>query len=323
MKKFLGFLAGSVLFACAAASAQTAYPIKPVRLVVGFPPGGIADLLARSVAQNMSDTIGQQIVVDNRPGAAGSIAAALVAAAQPDGYTLLITAPASQAVVTALSPSLTYDAERDFVPVGKVAELPLVLAVHPSVPATTVRELIAYAKAHPGQLTYGSAGNGSFQHLAAELFSQQAGVKLVHVPYKGSAQILPDLVAGRISMSIDNPATVLPRAKAQELRALAVTSSKSWPGAPEIPTLAQAAGLPDYEVVIAYGIVAPTGTPADVIQKLNAHMSRALNRPEVRQQLLARGAQASPSTAEQFGDLARSETRKWMQVVKDAGIKPN
>jgi tripartite-type tricarboxylate transporter receptor subunit TctC len=313
----------AVLASVGSANAQSSYPTKPVRILVGFPPGGIADVLARTVAQKMSESLPQPAIVENRPGAAGSIAAGIVAGSPSDGYTLLITAPASQAVVTALSNSLTYDAERDFAPVGKVAELPLVLAVHPSVPAKDVKELIALARSRPGQLTYGSAGNGSFQHLAAELFSRRVGIKIVHVPYKGSAQLLPDLVAGRISMSIDNPATVLPRARNGELRALAVTSPDPWPSAPDVPTLADAAGLPGFAVLINYGLVVPAATPPAVITVLNSALVRALKEKEVQDRLLAQGARASPSSPAEFGKLMRDETLKWTQVVKDVGISAN
>jgi len=323
MKPALACVLLAALIVMGPASAQTSYPTKPIRLLVGFPPGGIADVLARAVAQKMSESLAQPVVVENRPGAAGSIAAGLAAGSPADGYTLLITAPASQAVVTALSPSLTYDAERDFAPVGKVAELPLVLAVHPSVPAKDVKELIALAKKRPGELTYGSAGNGSFQHLAAELLSRKVGINIVHVPYKGSAQILPDLVAGRISMSIDNPATVLPRARNSELRALAITSPEPWPSAADLPTLADAAGVPGFAVVISYGIVVPAATPRTTISALNSALVRALGEKEVQQRLLAQGARAAPSSADEFGKLMRDETSKWTQVVKDLGIRGN
>jgi len=312
-----------LLFATGSCLAQSQYPSKPVRFVVGFPPGGIADILARTLAQKMTESWGQQVFVDNRPGAAGTIGANLVAKSAPDGYTMLITAPASQAVVSILNDPLPYDAERDFAPVSKVADLALVLVVNPSVPAKTVKDLIALVKARPMQFTYGSGGNGSFQHLAAELFSAQAGIKMVHVPYKGSPAILADLIAGRISLSIDNPATVLPRARTEELRALAVTSARPWPAAPELPTMADAAGLPGFEVIISYGVVVPARTPNDVIAMMNGEIGRVLKRQDGKARLSSQGAEAASSTPEELGTLIRADNVKWGQVVKAAGIKAN
>ena len=321
MKRFAIYFLTILALATGSCFAQSKYPSKPVRFVVGYPAGGIADTIARTLAQKMTEGWGQQVYVDNRPGAAGAIGANIVAKSPADGYTILITAPASQAVVSILNAPLPYDAERDFWPVAKTADIALVLVVNPSVPAKTAKELITFAKAHPTQLTYGTAGNGSFQHLAAELFSIQAGIKMVHVPYKGSPQVLTDLLAGRISLSIDNPATVLPRVKTGELRALAVTSGRHWPAAPDLPTMAEAADLPGYEVIISYGVVVPSGTPNDVIAALNAEITRSLKLPDVQARLSNLGAEAAPSTSAEFGDLIRADTLKWGKLVNRIGIK--
>jgi tripartite-type tricarboxylate transporter receptor subunit TctC len=301
---------------------QAQYPVKPIRIVVGFPPGGTADILARVLAQKMTETWNQQVVVDNRPGAAGTIGANVVAKSAPDGYTILMAALASQAIAPSLFSSVPYDAERDFAPVSNVADLALVLVVNPALPVKTVKELIALAKARPMQLNYGSGGNGSSQHLATELFSMQAGIKMVHVPYKGSPLVLGDLIAGQLALSIDNPTTVLPQVKAGKLRALAVTSARRWPAAPELPTIAEAAGLPGFEVIGWFGVVAPAGTPNDVVAKLNAEIVRILKLPDVRQRLSDQGAEAAPSTPEKFGALIRSDAAKWAQVIKATGMKP-
>ena len=302
--------------------AQGQYPAKPIRMVVGFPTGGTADILARTLAQKMTESWGQQVLVDNRPGAAGTIGAAVVAKSPPDGYTLLMAALASQAVAPSLFRSLPYDAERDFAPISNVAELALVVVVNPSLPVKNVKELIALAKARPGQLNYGSGGNGSSQHLATELFSMKAGIKMVHIPYKGSPLVLGDLISGQLALSIDNPTTVLPQVRAGKLRALAVTSARRWPAVPELPTIADAAGLPGFEVLGWFGVVAPSGTPNDVITRLNGEIVRILKLPDVKQRLSDQGAEAAPSTPEQFGALIRADTARYAQVVKATGMKP-
>ena len=306
----------------AAGVGQTSYPSKPVRLVVGFPPGGTADILARVLAQKMAETWSQQVVVDNRAGAAGTIGANIVAKSPPDGYTILMAALASQAIAPSLFAAVPYDAERDFAPVSNVAELALVLVVNPALPVKNVKELVALARARPMQLNYGSGGNGSSQHLATELFSMQAGLRMVHVPYKGSPLALGDLVSGQLALSIDNPTTVLPQVRAGKLRALAVTSGRRWPAAPELPTIAEAAGLPGFEVIGWFGVLAPAGTPGDVIAKLNGEIVRILKLADVRQRLSDQGAEAAPSTPEQFGALIRSDTVKWAKVIKATGMKP-
>jgi tripartite-type tricarboxylate transporter receptor subunit TctC len=291
-------------------------------MLVGFPPGGSADILARAVAHKMTEAWNQQVVVDNRPGAAGTIAAAAVAKSPPDGYTILMAALASQSIAPSLFKSLPYDSERDFSAVSNVAELALVLVVNPSLPVKSVKDLIALAKARPGQLNYGSGGTGSSQHLATELFSMQAGVKMVHVPYKGSPLALADLIAGQTVLSIDNPTTVLPQVKAGKLRALAVSSSRRWPAVPELPTIAEAAGLPGFEVIGWFGVVAPAGTPIDIVAKLNGEIGRILKLPDVKQRLSEQGAEAAPSTPQQFAALIRSDMQKYAKVVQATGMQP-
>jgi len=324
MKRLTTLLAVVLVFTTASSFAQSQYPSKTIRFVAGFPPGGIVDILARTLAEKMSEGLGQPVIVDNRPGATGTIAHNLVAKSPPDGYTILMTAPTSHAIVAVMNAPLPYEAEKDFASVAKVAELALVLAVHPSLPVKNAKELIELAKSKPNELTYGSAGVGAMQHIATELFSTHAGIKMVHVPYKGSAPLLVDLIAGRLSLSIDNPQTVLPRVKSGELRALAVTSKEPWFAAPEIPTMAQAAGIPGFDVVLYWGIVVPAGTPKDVISVLNAETVRILKREDVRSRLAAQGVQAAPSTPEEFGALIRAEFQTWTaERVKAAGMKKN
>ena len=322
MLRYVFICAAAMGFVSPAAIGQTSYPSKPVRLVVGFPAGGTADILARVLAQKMAETWSQQVVVDNRPGAAGTIGANIVAKSAPDGYTLLMAALASQAIAPSLFAAVPYDAERDFAPVSNVAELALVLVVNPALPVRSVKELIALAKARPMELNYGSGGNGSSQHLATELFSMQAGIRMVHVPYKGSPLVLGDLISGRLALSIDNPTTVLPQVRIGKLRALAVTSARRWPAAPELPTIAEAAGLAGFEVIGWFGVLAPAGTPNDVIARVNAEIGRILRLQDVRQRLSDQGAEAAPSTPEQFAALIRADTVKWARVIKATGMKP-
>ncbi len=321
MSRFTCVVAATLLLAAGSGFGQAPYPNRPVRLVVGFPPGGTADILARTLAQKMAETWGQQVVVDNRPGAAGTIGANLVAKAAPDGYTLLMSALASQSIAPGLFANLPYDAERDFTPVSNVAELALVVVVTPGLPVKSMRELIAMAKAQPMQLNYGSGGVGSSQHLATEYFSLQAGIKMVHVPYKGSPLVVGDLISGQLALSIDNPTTVLPHVKTGKLRALAVTSLRRWPGAPELPTIAEAADLPGFEVLGWFGVLAPAGTPAEVVGRINAETVRILNLPDVRQRLSEQGAEPAPTTPDQFARFIRAETQKWGRVIKSTGMK--
>ena len=303
--------------------AQDQYPVKPIRMIVGFPPGGLADILSRTVAQHMTKTLDQQVLVENRAGAGGTIGARIVAKSPPDGYTLLMGALASQSIAPSVYRDLPYDTNRDFTPVSKVAEHCLVLVVNPSLPVKDVRGLVALAKARPGQLNYGSGGIGSSQHLATEYFSMQAGIKMVHVPYKGSPLVLGDLISGQLALSVGIPSTVLPHARSGKLRALAVTSPRRWPGLSELPTIAEAASLPNFSVVGWFGVVGPAGLPSDVVTRLNREIGRSLSLPDVKQQLSERGVEAASSTPQEFGDLIRSDTVKYARIAKAAGMKPN
>jgi tripartite-type tricarboxylate transporter receptor subunit TctC len=324
MKRLIYLVAVAMACTAASAAAQSHYPSKTIRFVAGFPPGGVVDILARTLAEKMSESFGQQVIVENRPGATGTIAHNLVAKAPADGYTILMTAPSSHAIVSVLNAPLPYDAEKDFAPVGKVAELALVLVVHPSLSVASARDLIELAKKKPNELTYGSAGVGAIQHIATELFSTHAGIKMVHVPYKGSAPLLVDLLAGRLALSIDNPQTVLPRVRSGELRALAVTSKERWFAAPDIPTVAEAAGMPGFDVVLSWGVIVPAGTPKEIISVLNREVVKALKQEDVKDRLAAQGVKAAPSTPEEFGRLIRAEFETWTpERVRAAGMKTN
>jgi tripartite-type tricarboxylate transporter receptor subunit TctC len=275
------------------------FPAKPVRLVVGFSAGGPTDIAARLAAQKLTAALGQQFVVDVRPGAGGTIATDIVAKSAPDGYTLLVPAFA-HAVNPSLHRKLPFDTLKDFTPITLFASAANILTVHPSVPARSVKELIALAKAQPGALTFGSAGNGTASHLAGELFNMMAGIRLVHVPYKGSAPASVDLLAGQISAAFPGVAIVLPHARAGRLRALAITSLKRSKAMPELPTMAEA-GLPGFEVISWYGLLAPAGTPVDIVQRLNAIMNRSGHDPEALARLASFGAEPVETTPDAFG----------------------
>ena len=312
-------LACIAVFLPITASAQ-AYPNKPVRLVVPFPAGGTTDILARAMAQKLSDALGQQFVVDNRPGAGGNIGADLVAKSPPDGYTLLMGTVGTQAINTSLYAKMPYDAAKDFAPVVLVAGVPNVLVAHPSVTAKTVPELVALAKAKPGSINFASSGNGTSIHLSGELFKVMTGVQMSHVPYKGSAPAITDLLGGQVQIMFDNLPSALPHIKAGKLRALAVTSSKRAPALPDLPTIAEA-GVPGFEATSWFGILAPAGTPRDIVMKVNAESNKALQAADMKEKLLAQGAEAVGNTPEFFGDYIKAETTKWAKVVKESGAK--
>ncbi|WP_020202244.1 MULTISPECIES: tripartite tricarboxylate transporter substrate binding protein [Cupriavidus] len=303
----------------AAASAFAAYPDKPVRLVVPFPPGGATDLLAREISHALSVRLGQPVVIENRPGAGGNIAAVSVARAPADGYTLFFGTFGSLAVNKSLYDKPGYDPLKDFAPVASVAYLPNVLVVHPSVPARNVAELIALAKREPGKLSYGSFGNGSSSHLAGELFTHMAGVRIDHVPYKGSAPAMTDLIGGRLTMMFDSISTALPYVRDGRVRALGVTTAKASDQLPGVPTLA-AAGVPGYELTAWFGVAAPANTPPAVVDRLNAEIVAALAQPELAARLAAQGTVPFPSTPAQFGAYMRSQYQKWDGLIKSAGI---
>jgi tripartite-type tricarboxylate transporter receptor subunit TctC len=299
--------------------AQADYPNKPIKLVVAFPPGGPTDLVSRVIAQKLSEQFGQQVLVENRPGANGNIGAEAVAKAAPDGYTVFYNTSA-----ITLSPSLynklSFDPLKDYAPVALTAVVPLVIAAHPSVPAANLKEFIAYLKANPGKATYGSAGNGNVTHLGAFLFLQANGLEAVHVPYKGSAPSLTDLVGGQTQFTAETVNAALPYIRDKRLKAFAVTSLKRSNVLPDVPTLNES-GMKGFEVGAWQGIVMPAKTPAAIVQRWNAEVMKALADPDVKAKLAAQGAEPLGSTPEQYGAYLKSEVERWSKVVKATGAK--
>lgn len=296
------------------------YPSKPIRIVAPFPPGGPADILSRIIGHKLSQSWGQQVIVDNRPGAGGNIGADLVAKAAPDGYTLLLGFVGTHAINASLYAKMPYDNVKDFEPVSQVAVVTIMLVVHPSVPASSIKELIALAKSKPGQLTFGSPGNGTPQHLAGQLFNTMAGVDMLHVPYKGAVPALTDLVGGQISMIFSSMPPALPLVKTGKIRALGVTSATRSPAAPAIPTITES-GLPGYEVKNWYGILAPRGTPKEIVSMLSVEIVKILNMPDVKESLAVQGAEPVTGTPEQFATYIKEETQKWAKIVKNSGAR--
>jgi tripartite-type tricarboxylate transporter receptor subunit TctC len=303
------------------ASAQT-WPTKPIHWISPWAPGGGNDVLSRSIAGEISKTLGQPVVVENRPGASGVIGTDLVAKAPPDGYMLTLGAPATHATAPSMYPNLPYDPVRDFTPITLVGTVASVLVVHPSIPANTVAELIAYLKANPGKVNYSSVGNGSLQHLSAELFKQFAGVDIVHVPYKGTSPALVDLTAGRIQLAFETMPAVLPLVRSGQLKAIAVTTPKRSNLMPEIPTLDEA-GLKGFDATIWYGVFGPAGMPREVTGKLNQAIVSALRTPELAKRLADLGADVSAGTPAGLGDFLREQVAKWTTFIKQRGIEPN
>jgi len=302
-------------------SAAQTYPDHPVRFVVPWAAGGGTDIFARVIGEKLHQSMGQPFVVENRAGASGNIGAAYVARATPDGYTIML-ATITLATNPALYKNMEFDATKDFVPITLIAGVPHMLVVNPSVPAKNVKELIALAKQKPGKLNYSSAGIGSPFHIAAELFKETADVNIVHVPYKGGGPAIMDAVGGQVDMSFANLVAVLPMVKSGQLRALAVTSAKRSGAAPDVPTMAEA-GLPGYDFSSWFGVLAPAGTPLDIVVKLNKEVIKALEDPDVKKQLTEQGADLVASTPEQFEAYLKSETVKWGKVIRAAGIQPN
>jgi len=315
------FALAAVLALAPAAAALAAYPDRPVRIVVPSPPGGGTDTSTRIIAPRIGELLGQQIVIDNRGGASGNIGAELVARATPDGYTLLAVI-ASHTSNPAVMKKVAYDLARDFAPISQTVTLPNVLATHPSLPVKSVKELVALARARPGQLQFATGGIGANQHLAMELFLAETGTKMVHVPYKGVGPALMDTVAGHVPVMMGNILVAMPQVRAGRLRALGVTSAKRATGAPEIPTIAES-GVPGYEGVQWYGLLAPAGTPRDIVVRLHAVTVKALQEPDIRKRFSDDGAETTPSpTPEAFGEIIRNDLAKWARVVKQAGIQP-
>lgn len=304
--------------ATASAASEPSYPSKPIRMLVGFSPGGGTDVAARIIGKKLAEAWNQQIVIDNRAGAGGLVAFEMTAKANPDGYTLLATSP-SFAIQPSIAAKLPYEPIRDFAPITQASSAPYVLVLYPGVEARSVKELIGFAKAHPGKLNYASGGIGSAQHLTAELFRLMAGIQIVHVPYKGAVSV-PDVIAGRIQMLFSGVPQALPHVQGGRLRALAVTTPARSPAVPEVPTVAEA-GVPGFEVTVWYGILATGRTPKAIIDKLNREIVRALQSADVRQQLMSLGLEPVGNTPAQFGATIKAEIAQWAQVVKQAGIK--
>ncbi len=313
-----------VCAACCAAVALPAwaqsYPAKPVRMIVPFPAGGATDIVARLLAQKLSEAWGQQVLVDNRGGAGGTIGSDLAAKSPADGYTILVGTSSTHAIAQSLYAKLPYDSVRDFAPVTLLASATIMLATHPSVPARNVKELIALAKARPDQLSFASSGNGGVSHLVGELFKSQAGVQMLHVPYKGDAPALIDLVSGQVSLEFGTAVAFLPYVKSGKLKALAVTNPKRSPVLPEVPTVAES-GLPGFEALQWFGIFAPAGTPREIITRLNAESVRIMRQPDMKERLSALGADVVASTADEFATFQKAEIAKWANVVKSSGAR--
>jgi tripartite-type tricarboxylate transporter receptor subunit TctC len=312
-------LAGALLCASALPAFAQSYPGKPVRFIVPFPPAGPVDTTARAFTQKLSGYWGQQALVENRAGAGGIVGAEAAAKSAGDGYTFFVGS-IHHSVLPSLNPKLPYSIEKDFVPVTFAAQFPIILVAHPSVPAQTVQELIAYAKKNPGKLAFGSAGNGGGTHLAGELFKSLAGVDLLHVPFKGSAPAMTDLLGGQVQLMFSDAPTALPHIKSGRVRALGVGSPKRSALVPDVPTIAES-GVKGYDAYSWAGVFAPAGTPKEIVAKVNADIVKALSDAEVRKRLLEAGAEAAPGTPDQFGAFVKAEIAKWAKVVQDANIK--
>ena len=298
--------------------AQPAFPTKPITIIVPFSAGGTTDILARVVGLYMGTDLGQPVVVDNRAGAGGNIGGQAAARATADGYTLFMGTVGTHAINQSLYKKMPFDPIKDFAPLSRVAMVPNLLVANPSQPYKNVKEMIAYAKAHPNKINFGSSGNGSSIHLSGELFKQMAGVDMQHVPYRGSAPAVSDLLGGQISVMFDNMPSAIPHVKGGKLRALAVTTAKRSPALPDVPTIAEA-GVPGYEATSWFGLLAPAGTPAPIVAKLNASILKALADPEVKKKLAEQGAEPFGEKPEQFAAFIQAETAKWGKVVKDSG----
>jgi tripartite-type tricarboxylate transporter receptor subunit TctC len=300
--------------------AQAGYPSKPVKVIVAFPPGQATDQAARAIAQKLSDNLGQQFFVENRPGAASIIGSEAAAKSPNDGYTLFMGSSGSLAVNPGMYAKLPYDPIKDFVPISLTLKVPFFVVVNPSLPATSIKELVAYLKANPDKVNFGSAGNGASNHLSAELFKSVTGVAIVHVPYKGSPPAVTDLLSGQIGMMFETGPLIMPHVKSGRLRVLAVGSAQRSLAAPELVTVAES-GYPGFETVGWAGLLAPAGTPKEIVAKLNAEVVRILSQPEVTGRFVTLGAELVSSSAEDFGAYIRSETAKWGKVIRDSGAK--
>lgn len=311
-------LVAGLALAAATASAQD-YPAKPIRLIVPFPASGATDLLARAIAQKVGANMGQQIVVDNRPGAGGAIGSDMAAKAAPDGYTLLIATTSTHSIGPHIQARLPYNTKTDFTPIGQVAIATNVLLVSNALPVKSVKELIDHAKAHPGQLNYASSGNGTVVHLTAEAFATQAGISMTHIPYRGTALSIPDLISNKVQVLFDSIVSGLPHVKDGKLKALAVTSEKRSPLAPDLPTVSES-GLPGFVSDTWFGIYGPKNMPADIVKRLNAEFNKAIAAPEVRERLAKLGAEPVGGTPAQFATLVSQDSARWARLIKERNI---
>jgi tripartite-type tricarboxylate transporter receptor subunit TctC len=322
-KLFLCLCASALAFPgvlLASDAAAQAYPTKSIRFVVPYPPGGPLDTVARLTAQKVSASLNQPVIVDNKPGAGGNIGADIVAKSPADGYTILMGAVATHAINLTLYASIPYDPVRDFAPVTQLASTPNILIVHPSIPASDVRELIAYAQANPGKLNFGSGSTGSAGHLAGELFKAMARVEMTHVPYKGAAPAMQDLVGGQIQLMFDNLASALGQVRAGKVKGLAVTTARRTALAPDLPTLAES-GLPGFDISTWFGVFVPAGTPREVVDRLHAEFTRALAAADVREKIVSLGAEPVGSRPEEFAAYIQREARKYAGLIKASGAK--
>lgn len=321
MKLFLHTLAAAVATTLSLpVFAAAPYPTKPIRIIVAYTPAGATDILARTVGQKLSESWGQPVIIDNRAGAAGNIGTEVAAKATPDGYTLIMGTAGTHGINVSLYRKLNWHPVTDFAPVSLVAMVPNIMVINNALPFKNVRELIAHAKANPGKLSYGSPGNGSTAHLSMELFKSMTGINLVHIPYKGSAGVLADVMGGQIAVTIDNMPPYLPQVKAGKIRALAVSPAKRSSAVPELPTIAEA-GVPGYESGAWFGLLAPAGTPKDIVSKLSNETARILKQPDVNKRVSELGAEPVGSTPEEFAALIKAEIAKWAKVIKDANVE--
>lgn len=318
-KHVLKAIAATGLLACATAAAADTYPGKPIKWVVPFPPGGAMDTMARTLGEKLSVSMKQPVVIENRPGAGGVIGSGIVAKAAPDGHTMMIVS-IGHAVNPAIYPKLRYDATRDFEPVSLVGIVPNLLVAHPSVKANNVKELITLAKAQPGKLTYASAGNGTTVHLGAELFNSMAGTDILHVPYKGSAPAVTDLMGGQVDIMFDSLSSAKPYVESGKLKALAVTTARRSSAFPNVPTLAEA-GLPGYELSGWYAVFVPAKTPKPIVERLHAELTRALKLPDVRARFALIGAEPVGSSPQELANTLNTETARWARIVRERNIK--
>jgi tripartite-type tricarboxylate transporter receptor subunit TctC len=317
----VGLIAWAILGNAVAQQAQERnYPVKPIRLIVTFPPGGSADITARALAARMSERLEQPVLIDNRPGAGGNIGLDIVAKSSPDGYTIGVGAAGALAVNTSLYPNMPFDPLKDFAPVGMVAMIPFVLVAHPSFAAANLSEMLALAKARPGTLSMGHGGNGTAMHLSAELLKQMSGMDVALVPYKGSGPASTDVVAAQIPLAISDIPASIAFIRSGRLKALGLTAGKRSAALPEVPTFAEA-GISGYESIGWFGVVAPAGTPEAIVNRLNAELQAALNDPEIRRRVIASGAEPMPGTPAEFRSMIESEILKWASVIKVSGAR--